>query len=66
MEQASLIGDLTRRNAVLHQAEAIGIAEYPVIPLYSVMVRRLVDPRLGGWQENPRDAHPSRLLYWRE
>lgn len=66
MEQASLIGDLTRRNAVLRQAEAIGIAEYPVTPLYSVMVRRLVDPRLGGWQENPRDAHPSRLLYWRD
>lgn len=65
MAAAALEADLTRRNGLLRQAEAVGIAEHPVIPLYSVMVRRLVSPRLGGWAENARDAHPARLLYWR-
>jgi oligopeptide transport system substrate-binding protein len=65
MAAASLEADLGRRNALLREAEAAGIAEYPVVPLYSVTVRRLVNPALGGWRENPRDAHPSRLLYWR-
>jgi oligopeptide transport system substrate-binding protein len=57
--------DLARRNALLREAEAIGIAEFPVVPLYSVTVRRLVAPALGGWHENHRDAHPARFLYWR-
>lgn len=65
MAAAAAEADLTRRNALLREAEAIGIAEYPVVPLYSVMVRRLVHPDLGGWRENARDAHPARLLYWR-
>ncbi|MEQ8859887.1 MAG: peptide ABC transporter substrate-binding protein [Pseudomonadales bacterium] len=65
MAAAAEIADLERRNAVLREAEAIGIADYPAVPLYSVMVRRLVSPALGGWHENPRDAHPARFLYWR-
>lgn len=64
MAAASEIADLERRNTLLREAEAIGIADYPVVPLYSVMVRRLVDPRLGGWHDNPRDAHPARFLHW--
>lgn len=66
MTEAADVADLDRRNALLREAEAIGIADYPVVPLYSVMVRRLVDPALAGWQDNPRDAHPARFLHWRE
>ncbi len=65
MAAAAAMADLSRRNAILREAETIGIARYPAVPLYSVMVRRLVDPALGGWAENPRDAHPARFLYWR-
>ncbi|MCZ6620192.1 MAG: peptide ABC transporter substrate-binding protein [Gammaproteobacteria bacterium] len=53
------------RNVLLRKAEAVGIAEYPVIPLYSVMIRRLVDPAITGWHENSRDTHPVRFLGWR-
>lgn len=65
MARAAAEADLEKRNALLRRAEAAGIAGYPVVPLYSVMVRRLVAPRLGGWRDNPRDAHPARFLYWR-
>lgn len=65
MAAAAREPDLVRRNALLREAEAIGITEYPVVPLYSVMVRRLVDPALEGWFDNPRDAHPARFLRWR-
>jgi len=57
--------DLLRRNALLRQAETIGSAGFPVVPLYSVTVRRLVNPTLDGWHENPRDVHPARFLHWR-
>jgi oligopeptide transport system substrate-binding protein len=65
MAAAAAEADLRARNVLLREAEAIGIAGHPVIPLYSVMVRRLVDARLGGWHDNPRDAHPARFLHWR-
>jgi oligopeptide transport system substrate-binding protein len=65
MALAAEVADLDRRNALLREAEAIGISDYPAVPLYSVMVRRLVHPGLGGWHENPRDAHPARFLHWR-
>ena len=65
MARAAGVADLGQRNALLRQAEVIGIADYPAVPLHSVMVRRLVDPRLGGWHDNPRDAHPARFLHWR-
>ncbi len=65
MAAASGVADLEQRNDLLHTAEAIGIANYPVVPLYSVMVRRLVNPALAGWHDNPRDAHPARFLRWR-
>lgn len=64
MAGAAAAAELDERNTLLRRAEAVGIADYPVAPLYSVMVRRLVTPRLGGWHDNPRDAHPARFLYW--
>ncbi len=65
MARAAQQSDLGARNALLREAEAVGIADYPVVPLNSVMVRRLVRPDLGGWQDNARDAHPARFLHWR-
>ena len=48
--------------ALLADAEAVGSANFPVVPLYSVTVRRLVNPRLDGWIDNARDVHPARFL----
>src|SRR5690606_16851743 len=65
MNRAAEVADLTTRDRLLRDAEAIGIADFPVVPLYSVTVRRLVHPDLAGWHDNARDAHPARFLRWR-
>jgi oligopeptide transport system substrate-binding protein len=52
------------RYALMQEAEAVAMADYPVVPLWSVAVKRLVNPDLRGWQENHRDVHPVRYLSW--
>jgi oligopeptide transport system substrate-binding protein len=54
--------EVAERNRRLRLAEARAAPLYPVVPLYSVSVRRLVNPRLRGWHENLRDIHPARYL----
>ena len=66
MRQAQQQADRGERNRLLRRAEALAIHHYPVVPLYTVTVRRLVDPRLAGWHENPRDVHQLRYLRWRD
>lgn len=66
MQKASLQADADLRNALLLQAEAVAARRYPVVPLYSGAVRRLVRPELSGWHENPRDMHPLRYLSWQD
>jgi oligopeptide transport system substrate-binding protein len=66
IDQAESIADLQRRNEILQRAEALAIADYPVVPLYTVMIRRLVRPEIQGWHENARDVHPARFLSWRD
>ncbi len=64
MAQARTHSDVTQRNRVLRQAETLVMTSYPVVPLYSVGIRRLVSPTIGGWFENARDTHPARFLSW--
>ncbi len=63
--EAQAEADYARRNELLSQAEAIVVHDYAVVPLYTTAVRRLVNPRLSGWYENPRDMHQSRYLTWK-
>jgi len=65
MARARTHGDVVQRNRLLRQAEILAMATYPVVPLYSVGIRRLVSPTIGGWFENARDAHPARFLSWK-
>ena len=57
--------DRNARNLKLQEAEALVVTDYAVLPLYTVAVRRLVNPDITGWQENLRDMHQSRYLKWR-
>ena len=57
---------LVQRLDLLRDAEAVGLAAYPVAPLYSVTNRALVNPRIGGWHENPRNVHGARYLRWND
>ena len=64
IQQARTHADVQSRNNLLQQAEAVALREAPVVPLYSLASRRLVNPRLGGWYDNPRDIHPLRYLHF--
>ena len=56
--------DIPGRYRLMHEAESVAMADYPVVPLWSVAVKRLVHPGLRGWHENARDVHPVRYLSW--
>ena len=52
------------RNTQLALAEKLAVADYPVVPLYTLKTRRLVHQKLKGWSENLRDVHQIRYLSW--
>lgn len=55
--------DPARRAALLRQAEALLLAELPVMPVYFYVTKRLVKPWVKGWQGNIMDHHRTQYLY---
>ncbi len=51
-----------QRLELLQQAETRLLRDTPVIPLYYYVSRHLVDERVRGYVDNPRDVHLSRYL----
>ena len=64
MRRARSQADMEVRNDLMSEAEAVAMAEHPLLPLYSIAVKRLVHPELKGWHENHRDVHAIRYLSW--
>lgn len=62
MGQAKATAAVAPRLALLREAEAAALAEHPVVPLYSVAIRSLVNPKVRGWHPNARNTHPLRYL----
>ena len=54
--------DQTARYTLLRHAEAILLAEAPVIPLYHVPMRRFHAASVRGWHENLLDLHPLKFF----
>jgi oligopeptide transport system substrate-binding protein len=50
------------RMGLMRDAEAQLMQDMPVIPLYYYVSRHLVDPAVGGYEDNVRDIHLSRYL----
>lgn len=62
LESAAAEGDAAARARLLAAAEALMLADYPLIPLYFPVSKRLVSPRVIGYADNVLDRHPSRHL----
>lgn len=62
LDGANALADPVARLRQLAQAEAVMLADQPVVPLYFQVSRRLVAPRVQGWVDTPRGAPPSRYL----
>jgi len=52
-----------RRRRLMEQAERILLEEFPIIPVYTYVTKRLVDPHLRGWESNVMDHHYSKHMY---
>jgi oligopeptide transport system substrate-binding protein len=60
--EASLTADPRRRRALLEQSERLMLADYPVIPLYFLVTRRLIKPYIHGFTPNPLNHVLSKTL----
>lgn len=62
LREAEVTADITARARILAQAEALALADHPVMPLHFYASRRLVQRHVKGWVVNPRGVHLSRWL----
>ncbi len=62
MEQAATTLDMDKRAALLRQAEAIAMAEQPVIPIYYYVSKNLVSQKVSGWIANVKNTQRTRYL----
>jgi oligopeptide transport system substrate-binding protein len=63
LKAASLQLDLEARGALLAQAEAMMLADQPLVPLYFYVNKHLVKPRVHGWHDNIMNVCYSKDLW---
>lgn len=54
----------SRRARLMREAERMLLADQPILPLYTYVTKRLVNPDVQGWQTNIMDHHYSKDLYF--
>jgi len=62
MADASMELDLTKRAALMQQAEKIAMDDYAAIPIYDYVSKWVVSPKIGGFVDNAVDRHLVRYL----
>jgi oligopeptide transport system substrate-binding protein len=55
-------GDFGRRRDLMQRAEALMLADQPLIPLYFYVSKHLVSARVRGWQDNAMNVVYSKNL----
>jgi oligopeptide transport system substrate-binding protein len=54
----------SRRRRLMYETERMLLADVPFIPLYTYVTKRMVNPRLKGWQSNVMDHHHSKNMFF--
>ncbi|WP_221403463.1 peptide ABC transporter substrate-binding protein [Croceicoccus naphthovorans] len=62
IDRSRSAGDKTARYRLMEQADRILARDLPIIPIYWYTEPRLIDPRLKGWDPQPRGVHPYKFL----
>ncbi len=52
----------SRRN-LMAEAERRILADQVILPVYNYVTKRLINPRLKGWEENVMDHHLTRYMF---
>ena len=52
------------RRRLMFETERLLLADIPFIPLYTYVTKRMVNPRLKGWQSNVMDHHYSKHMFF--
>jgi oligopeptide transport system substrate-binding protein len=62
LDQAAQTADPLRRRTILETSESIMLADYPIVPLYFFVSKRMVKTYIKGFQANPLNHIYSRAL----
>jgi oligopeptide transport system substrate-binding protein len=62
LDEAARTSDLQTRRELLEAAERVMLNDYPILPLYFFVSKRLVKPYVHGVQPNPLDRVTSKTL----
>lgn len=62
LEAASVEGDFDRRREILEQAERLMLDDQPIMPIYYYVSKRMVSPRIAGYEPNIMDHHYSKNM----
>ena len=52
------------RRRLMFESERLMLADVPFIPLYTYVTKRMVNPRLVGWESNVMDHHYSKHMFF--
>ena len=63
LEQAAYESDQDKRISLLQQAEAVLLADQPVMPIYSYVSKHLLKPYVGNYVPNVLDHNYTKDLY---
>jgi oligopeptide transport system substrate-binding protein len=62
LEEAARTPDAETRRLILEAAERVMLNDYPILPLYFFVSKRLVKPYVQGVRPNPLDRLTSKML----
>jgi oligopeptide transport system substrate-binding protein len=60
LADAAVVTDIPRRRQLLQQAEQLMLQDYPLLPVYFYVTRRLVQPNISAPPINPMNRTYSR------